>query len=191
MLMPKVLKQLLKILLRRRKKDTSKNTTKSYKANKKKKKKKKKKEFIHWCHRYCSSGPLNEIVDDKKLHYFLVTQVINREYKKKGTKRKNRNINEEVGDAVTDEDAPNKTSIENGLILPADSDLVHSEELISEILNDNNLTNELLECDSHQLHQLNMEISRLSKCTLRLLWTYTTNNHSLILKVPAPILAIN
>ncbi|CAO3702559.1 unnamed protein product [Rhizopus stolonifer] len=73
-----------------------------------------------------------------------------------GTKRKNRSINEEVGDAVTDEDASNTTSIENGPILPADSDLVHSEELISEILNDDNLTNELLERDSHQLHQLNM-----------------------------------
>lgn len=44
-----------------------KNTTKSYQS--------KKDEFIKWCHENCPAGPLNEIVDEKKLHFFLLTQV--------------------------------------------------------------------------------------------------------------------
>lgn len=43
------------------------NTTKSYKRSQQ--------EFLRWCHDFCPPGPLNEVVDDKKLHLFLLTQV--------------------------------------------------------------------------------------------------------------------
>lgn len=49
------------------KNDRPKNTTKSYRS--------KQIEFIEWCHENCPPGPLNEIVDDRKLHYFLVSKV--------------------------------------------------------------------------------------------------------------------
>ena len=45
-----------------------KNTIKSYES--------KKKEFLRWCHTHCPPGPLNEIVEDRKLHFFLLTQVL-------------------------------------------------------------------------------------------------------------------
>ena len=54
------------------KKVRPKNTTKSYERRKM--------EFLEWCHVHCPSGPLNEIPDDRKLHFFLVTQVWYFEY---------------------------------------------------------------------------------------------------------------
>ncbi|OAC99597.1 hypothetical protein MUCCIDRAFT_167015 [Mucor lusitanicus CBS 277.49] len=114
------------------KKVRPKNTTKSYERRKK--------EFLEWCHKHCPPGALNEIPDDRKLHFFLVTQVVNREYKKKGTKRK-----QPQDSQVENSDATPSSSAEVDQSLPTDSDLLQTGEIPGEVLADSQLRDELLE----------------------------------------------
>ncbi|KAI8879487.1 hypothetical protein K501DRAFT_276482 [Backusella circina FSU 941] len=114
------------------------NTAKSYKNRRQ--------EFLDWCHAYCPPGPLNETPDDRKLHYFLVTQVVNREYKKKGKKRKQPSDESDESDenGESNDPAPGPSN-EVDPPLPPDSDLLRPEEIPGEVLGDEQLTDELLE----------------------------------------------